>query len=62
MCLILLLRAASGEAGCLPGRADKDRKEPEVHSLCGRGGRATGSDEEGEGQPGGLEHLHTRQK
>lgn len=61
VCLILLC-SASGKAGCLPGGADKDRKESEVHAVCGCGGRTTGSDEEGEGQPRGLDHLHTRQE
>lgn len=61
-CLILLLWFTAGKAWCLPGRTDKDRKESEVHSVRGRGGRTTGSDEEGERQPRGLDHLHTWQE
>lgn len=59
VCLVLLILPNTGKAGRLPGRADKDREESEVHSVSGRGGRATGSNEEGEGQSGGLDNLHT---
>lgn len=56
---ILLVWFIPGEAGCLPGRADKDWKESEVHFICGRGGREAGGDEEGEGQSGGLDHFYS---
>lgn len=59
MLLIPLVFATIGKAGRLPGRADKDRKESEIHSISGCGRRTTGRDEEGEGQPGRLDHFHT---
>lgn len=49
----------TGEAGCVPGRADQNRKESEVHFVCGCGRREAGGDEEGQGQSGGLDHIHT---